>query len=144
MKINKFARYLIIIPIIIILVTLPFSFMCSVFFNTEQYSKINADGYTVCDTFNTEELKNFFQENDALNKLKKVYDLERESWDNSYYIMTDQPITVIDKNLPKEGLYGYENVTDEAQSFITISIFIISIIYFCGSSAISQFMGLAR
>lgn len=107
-------RFYIIIPILMIILVLPFSFIISYYINIQKYAHLNADGYTITDTFDVEEFKKFLAE-DSLYKIKKLYSHFSQVWKDRYYVMTDQPVS-IDKIYGKEFAYGYGTVDSEKLS----------------------------
>lgn len=115
------VRFLIIIPIIIILSVLSFSFGIQIFTDIQKYSKVNADGYSMIDLFSEEEeLQEFFRDEHSLSKMKEMYQRCKTQWDSSYYIMTDQSIIVSDLPLPKKFAHGYGQIPEDdlIQTFV--------------------------
>ena len=104
-------RFFIIIPILMIIFVLPFSFIISYYTGIQKYANVNADGYSITDTFDVEELKKFFAE-DNLYKIKKLYCHFNQVWKDRYYVMTDQPVA-IDKAYGEQFAYGYGAVDSE-------------------------------
>ena len=98
-------RFFIIIPILMIIFVLPFSFIISYYTSIQKYALVNADGYSIMDTFDEEELKEFFAE-DNLYKIKKLYSHFNQVWKDRYYVMTDQPVA-IDTVYSEQFAYGY-------------------------------------
>ena len=90
-----------------------FSLMISLYQSIQECSHINAKGYSIMDRFDTEELKDFFVDDESLNKLKNMYDLYEKEWDSEFYVMTNQPIYVKDGSYSSEFIYGYEDVDEE-------------------------------
>ena len=107
-------RFFIIIPILMIIIVLPFSFVISYYINIQKYTHLNADGYSITDTFDVEEFKDFLAE-DSLYKIKKHYSHFNQVWKDRYYIMTDQPVS-IDKAYGEQFAYGYGTVDSEKLS----------------------------
>lgn len=101
-------RFFIIIPILMIIIVLPFSFVISYYINIQKYAHLNADGYSITDTFDVEDFKEFLAE-DSLNKIKKHYSHFNQVWKDCYYVMTDQPVS-IDKVYGEQFAYGYGTV----------------------------------
>lgn len=104
-------RFFIIIPILMIIFVLPFSFIISYYTGIQKYANVNADGYSITDTFDVEELKEFFAE-DNLYKTKKLYSHFNQVWKDQYYVMTDQPVA-IDKAYSEQFAYGYGTVDSD-------------------------------
>lgn len=107
-------RFFIIIPILMIIIVLPFSFVISYYINIQKYAHLNADGYSITDTFDVEEFKEFLAE-DNLYKIKKLYSHFYQVWKDRYYVMTDQPVS-IDKAYGEQFAYGYGTVDSEKLS----------------------------
>ena len=104
-------RFFIIIPILMIIIVLPFSFIISYYINIQKYAHLNADGYSITDTFDVEEFKEFLAE-DSLYKIKKQYSHFNQVWKDRYYVMTDQPVAV-EKTFGEQFAYGYGSVDSE-------------------------------
>ena len=104
-------RFFIIIPILMIIIVLPFSFVISYYINIQKYAHLNADGYSITDTFDVEEFKEFLAE-DSLYKIKKQYSHFNQVWKDRYYVMTDQPVAV-EKTFGEQFAYGYGSVDSE-------------------------------
>lgn len=97
-----------------IIIVLPFSFIISYYINIQKYAHLNADGYSITDTFDVEEFKEFLAE-DNLYKIKKLYSRFNQAWKDRYYVMTDQPVS-IDKTYGDHFAYGYGTVDSEKVS----------------------------
>lgn len=104
-------RFFIIIPILMIIIVLPFFFIISYYINIQKYAHLNADGYSITDTFDVEEFKEFLAE-DSLYKIKKQYSHFNQVWKDRYYVMTDQPVAV-EKTFGEQFAYGYGSVDSE-------------------------------
>lgn len=98
-------RFFIIIPILMIIFVLLFSFIISYYTSIQKYAHLNADGYSIMDTFDEKELKEFFA-GDNLYKIKKQYSHFNQVWKDRYYVMTDQPVA-IDTVYSEQFAYGY-------------------------------------
>lgn len=98
-------RFFIIIPILMIIFVLLFSFIISYYTSIQKYVHLNADGYSIMDTFDEKELKEFFA-GDNLYKIKKQYSHFNQVWKDRYYVMTDQPVA-IDTVYSEQFAYGY-------------------------------------
>lgn len=107
-------RFFIIIPTLIIIVVLPFSFVISYYTNIQKYAHLNAEGYSISDTFDVEEFKDFLAE-DSLYKIKKLYSHFNQVWKDWYYVMTDQPVSIY-KAYGEQFAYGYGTVDSEKLS----------------------------
>ena len=104
-------RFFIIIPILMIIFVLLFSFIISYYTSIQKYAHLNADGYSITDTFDVEEFKEFLAE-DNLYKIKKLYSHFNQVWKDRYYVMTDQPVA-IDKAYSEQFAYGYGTVDSD-------------------------------
>lgn len=104
-------RFFIIIPILMIIFVLPFSFIISYYTNIPKYAHLNADGYNITDAFDVEEFKEFLSEGN-LYKIKKLYSHFNQIWKDRYYVMTDQPVEV-EKAFGEQFAYGYGAVDSE-------------------------------
>lgn len=98
-------RFFIIIPILMIIFVLLFPFIISYYTSIQKYAHLNADGYSIMDTFDEKELKEFFA-GDNLYKMKKQYSHFNQVWKDRYYVMTDQPVA-IDTVYSEQFAYGY-------------------------------------
>lgn len=104
-------KFFIIIPALMIIFVLPVSFIVSYYANIYKYAHLNADGYSVMDTYDVEEFKEFLAE-DNLYKIKKLYSHFNQVWRDRYYVMTDQPVEV-EKAFGEQFAYGYGSVDSE-------------------------------
>ena len=104
-------KFFIIIPMLIIIFALPVSFIISNYTNIYKYAHLNADGYSITDTFDVEEFKEFLAEGN-LYKIKKQYSHFKQVWKDRYYVMTDQPVEV-EKIFGEQFAYGYGSVDSE-------------------------------
>ena len=104
-------HFFIIIPVLMVLFVLLFSFIISYYTSIQKYAQVNADGYSIMDTFDEEEMKEFFAE-DSLYKIKKLYSHFNQTWKDRYYVMTDQPVA-IDKACGEQFAYGYGTVDSD-------------------------------
>ena len=104
-------KFFIIIPALMIIFALPVSFIISYYTNICKYAHLNADGYSITDTFDVEEFKEFLAE-ENLYKIKKQYSHFNQVWKEQYYVMTDQPVEV-EKTFGEQFAYGYGSVDSE-------------------------------
>lgn len=77
------------------------------------YSKINGNGYSITDNFNDNDLLNSLIENNSLSKIKKLYDLFNKEWDEEFYIMTEQPVSLENEAFSNDFVYGYGDLNDD-------------------------------
>lgn len=104
-------KFFIIIPALMIIFVFPVSFIVSYYANIYKYAHLNADGYSVMDTYDVEEFKEFLAK-DNLYKIKKLYSHFNQVWKDRYYVMTDQPVEV-EKVFGEQFAYGYGSVDSE-------------------------------
>lgn len=105
--------FFIFFPFVICLSVVILSVVISMYQSIQNYSKVNARGYSIIDEFDTEELKEFLAEDVSLNKIKKMYNLCKKQWNTEYYIMTEQPIYINDISFSNEFVYGHGVVDEE-------------------------------
>ena len=110
----KSKKYLyLVFPFAICLSVIILSVAISMYQSIQNFSKVNATGYSIIDKFDTEELKEFFAEDSSLNKLKKMYYLCKKQWSSEYYIMTNQPVYLNGISFSNEFVDGYGEVDRE-------------------------------
>lgn len=103
-------KFYVAISIVTAVFVLVFSVIISMYQSIQNNACVNANGYSIVDKFDEDELKAFLSDDTSVDKLKKMYDLFKNEWASDFYIMTAQSVITENRALSDEFIYGYGNI----------------------------------
>lgn len=107
----KPKKIYVVLMLIAMLFSTIFSLPISWFIQTQENSKINADGYSVIDKY--DDLTVFLKKDSSLSVMKEMYENFNNTWGSSYCIIGSQPVYTLEVMFPLKFCYGYGDTPDE-------------------------------